>query len=664
MDERIDVPDGGPALEPMSHEPRLAWTEVERLDVLYRYDILDTAPEQAFDDIVRVAAQVCRAPMAAVSLIDEARTWFKAEVGLNMVEAARDASLCAHAIKQNGLVVVPDASIDPVLRHYDLVTGPPHLRFYAGAVLNAPEGPPLGSLCVIDIEPRPQGLDAEQAAALQALGRQVVTQLELRRVLAAEREAAERFKSLTVEREREQTKLLANEDRLHLAMEAGLVGAWEWDMVAELMYGDAQIARTLGRQPDEVSQGVPAQVFREAIYKDDRVWVMDSIRRTLATGGDFAEEYRIFAADDVRWILCRGRTYRDATDQLFRCAGIWIDITDRKRTEEALKEANTGRELAMQAARLGRWDHHPSSGRYFWDARCCEILGAPNGPESLEKLIALIHPEDRERIADALDCAISPDRIGGYAEEYRIVVADTGEVRWLSALGRSMFEDGRCVRFVGVMEDVTGRKQAEAHQRLLTNELNHRVKNTLAMVQALVSQTLRMTPDPRQAREAVTERLIALGRTHDILTRTSWSAAPIDEVVSTTIRALGVEPERIRLSGPARRLAPRPALSLAMAIHELGVNALKYGALSNDTGDVEVAWSVGESALGRTFQFRWSEHGGPPVHAPAREGFGSRLIRTALPQDLKGDAALAFAPTGVVWTLETSLSAVEDDEAG
>ncbi len=167
-----------------------AWTEAERLDALRRYGILDTPPEPEFDDIVRIAAHVCEAPIAVVNLIEDQRQWFKAEIGLGVRETPLDVSICKHALLGSGVFVVPDATKDERFKANPLVTGEPGVRFYAGALLETPEGVPIGTVCVLDYVVRE--LTDAQATTLKALARQVMTQLELRRALAAHVVAEER----------------------------------------------------------------------------------------------------------------------------------------------------------------------------------------------------------------------------------------------------------------------------------------------------------------------------------------------------------------------------------------------------------------------------------------------------------------------------------------
>lgn len=174
-------------------EATAPWTEADRLTALARYGIINTPREPEFDDVVRLAANVFEAPIAVVNLIAAGRQWFKAEVGIGADELPLDASICAHAIRQSGNLVVPDLAQDARFASNPLVTGDAGLRFYAGALLNTPEGLPLGTVCVLDTKPRPDGITDSQRLTLEVLARQVMTQLELRRALKQRDERAERL---------------------------------------------------------------------------------------------------------------------------------------------------------------------------------------------------------------------------------------------------------------------------------------------------------------------------------------------------------------------------------------------------------------------------------------------------------------------------------------
>jgi len=209
--------------------------------------------------------------------------------------------------------------------------------------------------------------------------------------------------------------------------------------------------------------------------------------------------------------------------------------------------------------------------------------------------------------------------------------------------------------FTGVMRDITERKRAEELQRLLVNELNHRVKNTLATVQSVAGQTLRNAADLEGARDSLTTRLLALARAHDLLTRESWDGAEMGDLVASLIASHG-DAERFAVQGPAFRLAPKVALSLSMALHELMTNATKYGALSNEAGRVALTWGRMKDAETERLDLRWEEIDGPSVTTPSRQGFGSRLITGGLARELGGDVRLEYPPTGVVCTISAALA--------
>lgn len=197
----------------------------------------------------------------------------------------------------------------------------------------------------------------------------------------------------------------------------------------------------------------------------------------------------------------------------------------------------------------------------------------------------------------------------------------------------------------------------QRHQQLLTNELNHRVKNTLAIVQSLAYQTLRGAQVEPSVIEAFSGRLVALAQAHDLLNLAHWENARLEEVLRQAITAQAPQlVTRIRLAGPEVLLNPKQALSIAMATHELTTNAIKYGALSTDQGYVRIDWSMEEVAGAPWMQLCWVELQGPPVSASPTAGFGTRLIRRGLAAELEGETTLSFPPDGVRCTLRAPLA--------
>jgi PAS domain S-box-containing protein len=208
-----------------------------------------------------------------------------------------------------------------------------------------------------------------------------------------------------------------------------------------------------------------------------------------------------------------------------------------------------------------------------------------------------------------------------------------------------------------VFRDTTDRRSAEAQRDLLTRELEHRVKNTLAIVQSIAAQTFRHSNVDPAVQRAFEGRLITLSNVHSVLTQQSWDSAELHEVIRSALRAHGAPDEqRFTMNGPELHLSPQSAVALSMAVHELATNAMKYGALSTAAGHVDVGWSVDN---GR-FRWSWRERGGPRVKAPKRKGFGSRMIERALALQLSGKVAIEYAVKGVVCTIDAPLEAVRD----
>jgi PAS domain S-box-containing protein len=214
---------------------------------------------------------------------------------------------------------------------------------------------------------------------------------------------------------------------------------------------------------------------------------------------------------------------------------------------------------------------------------------------------------------------------------------------------------GALIGGVNMMVDITERKEAEARQSVLHDELNHRVKNTLAIVQALASQTIRGNGVPEEVLAIFESRLGALSKVHDQFARAGWEVADLRSIIDDISAPYCKDGERVKLSGEAVKLAPRAALMLAMVLHEFITNAAKYGALSVPGGAVTVSWKVVANG-GPHLSLDWREAGGPPVQRPAWRGFGSRLMERGITQDLKGSAQVFFDPAGLRCTLDIPLS--------
>ena len=237
---------------------------------------------------------------------------------------------------------------------------------------------------------------------------------------------------------------------------------------------------------------------------------------------------------------------------------------------------------------------------------------------------------------------------------------------WDVQVSPIMGADGKPSHLLSISRDITEEwravaelKEAVERQAVLALELQHRIKNTLAMVGAIANQTMQ-GDSVANAREAFAARLMTLSRAHDLLTQSNWASAPIRDVVEGALAAHRTSQRQISASGPDLHLTAKQALALAVAIHELATNATKYGALSG-RGSVAVAWSDQPVGGAETFSFTWTESGGPAVTEPTKKGFGSRLIEKMLPNDFGGEVRTFYRPDGVVCELTSPLGRLNSE---
>ena len=613
------------------------WDEADRLTALKQYGVLDTTPEASFDDIANLAARLCDAPMAAVSLVDAERQWFKAEVGLGVRETPRPLSFCAHAMLADAAMVVKDARQDPRFADNALVTGPPHIRFYAGHPLKTSDGVSLGALCVLDDKPRPEGLTELQTMALKTLADQVMTQLELRRAL--------------LDRDR-------SRDTARLAMEASAyVGAWDWDIAQNRVVADERFARMYGVDAAAARDGVPIEVFTASVHPDDAVRVGEEIERAKSGDGVFLSEYRLAANGDVRWVLARGQAYFDRSGEAIRLPGIAVDITERKQIEtdlaetaRALSESETRFRVLADAMPQMVWSTLPDGFHDYYNARWYEFTGVPAGSTDGEGWNDMFHADDQERAWAAWRHSLETGE--PYEIEYRLK-HHSGVYRW--TLGRAVAirdEDGEITRWFGTCTDIDELKRLEQGRELISQELSHRIKNIFAVITALVALSARQYPEAKAFSASLRTRIAALARAHEFVrphTETSKptvGATTLHSFLSDLFKAYADETgaPRVRIEGDDAVFDDQAATSVALLFHELATNAAKYGALSEKGGMVSLVTVRDEDR----FVLTWSESGGPIIQGePSRAGFGSSLATVSVQGQLGGRLEREWRPEGL-----------------
>ncbi|MFC3636032.1 GAF domain-containing protein [Camelimonas fluminis] len=668
--------------------------EAQRLVALASYDVMDTPTERDFDDIARLAADICETPIAVVNFIGENRQFFKAEVGLGVRETPFDSSFCARAILEEEFLVVPDATQDSRFDANPLVTGEPHLRFYAGALLKTDEGHPIGTVCVLDYQPRE--LTPVQQNALRILARQVMVQLELRQALknlARQNAIQTRLNSrrtLVAERLAAENELIrTDEKRLRLAQHAAGIGIFELDVASDELEVSEEFCRVFGLP---LQPNYPASILESLIVGDDESARSDKDSRARGTA-KLDVEYRIRRRNDreLRWIARRARFVRAPDGKVLKMVGVVMDITSSKQRDahtaallslgDRLRDAGSFAEAThhavealaevFRADRLGYATVDQNEGSFVVQA---EHLAPGLLPIRGRHLLTEL-PSTLEMLADGelvvVADAVADARIAGDmpifselgARSFLMApVLDRGRLEGvlfiLHRKPRSWSRDE--IEFARRVADRTyatlERIEAEEHQRVLNHELSHRLKNTLAMVQAIASQTLRKTT-AGEAVEAFMARIHALAKAHDVLLQESWSSARIYAVLE---RVLEVHADRPRfvLSGPDMRLGPKAGLSLSLIFHELATNAVKYGSLSTQSGTVEVHWSIGADGGDETFNLKWIEKGGPPVSEPKQKGFGSRLIQMGIAGT--GTVSRRYDPNGFVAVFQLPMSVIRE----
>lgn len=383
------------------------------------------------------------------------------------------------------------------------------------------------------------------------------------------------------------------------------------------------------------------------IHPDDAGPAGDKWRQALAAAVFYETEFRLRRHDGVyRWFISRAVPIRDTDGVVLRWIGTNTDIDDQKQAADALLQSERRLQLSQNAAGIAALELDIASGTVVGSEGFWDLWGlSPRDSVHISVLEGIVIPEDKDVRSN------QRTREEGSAAphvEYRIRRPDNGALRWLSRHVDFVHdESGKPIKMFGVMQDVTDRREAQARQELLTHELEHRIKNILAMVAAIASQTLRNT-DIVTASATFNERLRALANAHDILNKTRWTSASIREVVDNTIASFPAE--QIFISGPALPINPKMALTLALAVNELATNALKYGALSVPEGMVSIEWSLQPSAEmnGQArLVWRWREQGGPPVTPPSRRGFGRFLIERVLGTDFGGSVRIDYNADGV-----------------
>jgi PAS domain S-box-containing protein len=444
-----------------------------------------------------------------------------------------------------------------------------------------------------------------------------------------------------------------NESLDHI-LERAAIGIAQLDLNGRFRQVNARYSDLLGRSREELL----SLSVQDVTHPDDLAPTLDMLIRTVEDGASAVFEQRCVRGDGsairLRNMASAGRSAPDASPHVVMLAQ---EISLGERSREARGQTQAEMKLLLDSAADGFCCVDRDGLATLCNVAFLRILGFKSDGDvlgrDLHELIFRSRPLEDSPVHKVI-------RSGNHAHVADGVLsrADGSSIPaeyWVRPIVRSGEIQGAVCTFL----DLTERKKMEARQELLNRELSHRVKNTLAMVQAIVSQTLRGATTPRDAAQAIQRRLSALSDAHAILIRSPSGRALLADVVEGAVAVHRSEERRIKASGPRLDLGAKAALSITLALHELCTNAAKYGALSNDRGSVLIEWSITGGASDSLFTLLWSERDGPPVAKPQGKGFGSRLIGDAIARDLRGRSELSFEPQGVRWKLEAPLASLK-----
>ena len=453
-------------------------SEQDRQDALSQYAILDTLPEQDYDELTQLASQICQTPISLITLVDDKRQWFKSAHGLTAQETPKEGGFCTHTVSRpTELSIIEDARISDQFAQHPLVTGDPHIVFYAGAPLVDAQGFALGSICVIDIEPRQ--LSPAQRSALCILAKQVVNLLTLRKQNRELKQSQEQYQL-------EKAASADSEARFRILIEEAPV-ATSLFVGRELRVdvANAPMLSIWGKGPDQIGKTL-AQILPE-IADQPFLAILDNVYtsgQTFSAKGAQAD----LVYDGVPGTYYFDFTYKplfDRTGKVYAILQMAVDVTAQVLARQQLEQQESALRNAVELAELGTWTLDVASGATHLSARHAAMFGLEVTELDYETALAIVHPDDQERVRSAFESALKPGSDGRYQAEYRIINATSNQQQIVRAKGETIPDaQGKPLRIAGTTQDITLEREL---QTMLEQQVQQRTEELAATNEELAA---------------------------------------------------------------------------------------------------------------------------------------------------------------------------------
>jgi PAS domain S-box-containing protein len=439
-----------------------------------------------------------------------------------------------------------------------------------------------------------------------------------------------------------------SDERLSATYEAVTIGISEVDIDGRLLRVNDALCNMLGRSREELlSMTFLDYTHPDCIQQDAGLYA----RQVAGELENYVLRKRALKPDgEVVYLDIHSSSVRDANGTFRYGVRVLQDVTLARRMENQVRESERHMRNLLEALPAAVYTTDAEGRITFFNRAAVELSGrTPHLGEMWCVTWKLFNTDGSALPHDQCPMAVALKENRPIRGVEAVAQRPDGSYVPFTPFPTPLHDaDGNLVGAINMLVDISERKQAENRQKTLIDELNHRVKNTLATVQSLAAQTARNAEDAKDGYRRFEARLLALSRAHDLLTKRHWGQTPLHTLaLEVLMPVFGHEPGRVVIEGASADVGTRVALNLTMTLNELAINALKYGAMSVETGTLSVTWHLQAQADGTLLTLDWREQGGPPVSPPGREGLGSRLMKRCIERDLAGKFDLIYAPQGV-----------------